>query len=118
LELMCRPDLQVSQRLKVSESGWRVDHAELSLGAGLRYHGEFTPIIFHLLTLCRGRVPLAAVVPQVAARVGQDEDAIRNECLGAIRSLALQGFLWPADVPLGPRGFDQSAAAAGGASPR
>ena len=47
LELMCRPDLQVSQRLKVSESGWRVDHAELSLGAGLalsrRIHADHLP---------------------------------------------------------------------------
>jgi predicted RNA methylase len=107
LKLTCRPELQVSQRLKASESGWRVDHADCRLGAGLPHNGEFTPTIFHLLTLCRGRLPVGAVLAQVAARLGQDEAAIRNECLAAVRDLALQGFLWPADVPFGPAAFDE-----------
>jgi hypothetical protein len=116
-KLLCRPELQVSQRLKVTESGWRVDHADCSLGPGLRYHGEFSPIIFHLLTLCRGRVPVSAVVSQVAARLGTDEDAIRDECLNAVRSLALQGFLWPVELPLEPAGLGGTGARPLGASP-
>jgi hypothetical protein len=118
LKLICRDELQVSQRLKVSDPSWRVDHADCSLGSGLRYNGEFTPVVFHLLTLCRGRLPVAAVVRQVAERLGQDEEAIRKECLGAVRSLALQGFLWPAGVPFGPAGFDETEVSPGGESPR
>ena len=65
-------------------------------------------MVFHLLTLCRGRLPLSAVLSQVASRLGRDVDEIREECLVTVRSLILQGFLWPADVPLEPAGIGQA----------
>jgi hypothetical protein len=105
--LWCRPELRLSQRLKPSESGWTVDGAECRLGQGMQFEGDLNPMVFHLLTLCRGQLPLSAVLAQVSARLGQDEEAIRHECLTAARSLVLQGFLWPADLPLGPVGIER-----------
>jgi SAM-dependent methyltransferase len=116
-KLLCRPELRLSQRLKPSESGWTVDGAECRLGQGLQFEGDMNPMVFHLLTLCRGQLSLSAVLSHVASRLGQDEEAIRNECLGAARSLVLQGFLWPAEVPLEPAAFDGPRAPAGGGSP-
>jgi SAM-dependent methyltransferase len=104
IALACQPELRVSQRLRPADSGWSVDGADCILGEGPRFEGEFGPMVFHLLTLCRGRLPLSAVLSQVAARLGQDVEAIRQECLESARSLILQGFLWPADLPLGPPG--------------
>ena len=95
----CRPDLRVSQRLKPTDSGWSVDGADCILGDGPRFEGAFSPAVFHLLTLCRGRLPLSAVLPQVAARLGRNVEEIREECLEAARSLIMQGFLLPAEIP-------------------
>ena len=97
LRFLCPAEVRVSQRLRPTDSGWMVDQADSILGAGPRFEGEFKPLVFHLLTLCRGRLPLSAVLAQVASRLGQDEETIRAECLAAVRSLALQGFLRPAD---------------------
>lgn len=99
LRLTCQPELRLSQRLKPSESGWVVDGADCALGGDLRFQGDVNPLIFHLLTLCRGDRPLAEVVPQVAARLGQDPEAIGPACLEAARSLMEQGFLRPAGPP-------------------
>jgi hypothetical protein len=90
-------EVRVSQRLGPTESGWMVERADCILGAGPRFEGEFNPLFFHLLTLCRGHLPLSAVLSQVACRLGQDEKAIRAECLDAVRSLVVQGFLQPAN---------------------
>ena len=102
MTLRCRPDLTVSQRLQPSESGWSVAGAECTLDAGLRFEGDFNPAVFHFLTLCRGDLPVSGVLEQTAARLGQDADEIRRECLDTVRSLTIQGFLWPADWPLEP----------------
>ncbi len=92
----CRPELRVSQRLRPAESGWSVDEAQCILGDGPRFEGAFSPIVFHLLTLCRGHLPLSAVLSQVASRLGRDVDEVRVEGLDVVRSLILQGFLQPA----------------------
>jgi hypothetical protein len=97
LRLLCPAEVRVSQRLGPTESGWMVERADCILGAGPRFEGEFNPLVFHLLTLCRGHLPLSAVLSQVACRLGQDEKAIRAECLDAVRSLVVQGFLQPAN---------------------
>jgi SAM-dependent methyltransferase len=97
LRLLCPAEVRVSQRLGPTESGWMVERADCILGAGPRFEGEFNPLVFHLLTLCRGHLPLSAVLAQVASRLGQDEKAIRAECLDAVRSLVVQGFLQPAN---------------------
>ncbi len=97
LRLECPAEVRVSQRLGPTESGWMVDRADCIMGAGPRFEGEFNPLVFHLLTLCRGHLPLSAVLSQVASRLGQDEEAIRAECLDAVRSLAVQGFLQAAN---------------------
>jgi SAM-dependent methyltransferase len=104
LRLVCQPELRLSQRLKPVESGWIVDKAQCVLGDGLQFEGEFNPVVFHLLTLCRGHQPLSALLPQVAARLGQDPEAILPIGLEAVRSLVEQGFLWPADVALNSSG--------------
>ena len=111
LKLRCRPEVRVSQRLQPTDSGWMVDRGGCILGAGPRFEGEFNPMVFNLLTLCRGRLPLSAVLAQVASRLGRDVEEIREEGLGAVRSLALQGFLWPADAPLWPAGIDRPGSA-------
>lgn len=98
VSFVCRPELRVSQRLRPTDSGWSVDAAYCVLGEGPRFDGEFTPTVFHLLTLCRGHLPLAAVIAQVASRLGRDVDEVREECLTIVRSLIVQGFLCPADV--------------------
>jgi SAM-dependent methyltransferase len=102
LRLLCPPEVRFSQRLKPTESGWMVDRADCILGAGPRLEGEVNPLVFHLLTFCRGRLPLSAVLSQVASRVGQDEETIRVECLSAVRSLILEGFLRPASSAVAP----------------
>jgi hypothetical protein len=102
MRFRCRPELSVSQRLQPAESGWLVTGAECTLDEGLRFQGEVNPSVFHLLTLCRGHVPLAGVVELAAVRLGRELEEIRRECLETVRSLVLQGFLWPADWPLEP----------------
>jgi methylase of polypeptide subunit release factors len=102
LRLLCPPEVRVSQRLRPTGSGWMVDRADGVLGAGPRFEGELNPIVFHLLTLCRGHLPLSDVLAQAAARVGTDVETIREECLDAVRTLVLQGFLRPVDPALGP----------------
>ena len=102
MTLRCRPDLTFSQRLQPSESGWSVAGAACTLDGGLRFEGEINPAVFHLLTLCRGDLPVSGVLQQTAARLGRDVDEIRGECLDTVRSLTIQGFLWPADWPLEP----------------
>jgi hypothetical protein len=97
LRLVCPPDLRVSQQLCPTEAGWIIECADGIVGPGPRFEGAFTPLVFHLLTLCRGQLPLSAVLSQVAARLGQDVEAIRGEGLDAVRSLVVQGFLRPAD---------------------
>ncbi|MGP0066099.1 MAG: methyltransferase [Isosphaeraceae bacterium] len=102
LRLACQPELRLSQRLRPVDSGWSIDQARCVLGDGLRFEGEVNPLVFHLLTLCRGRQPLSAVLEQVAARLGEDPSAIAPAALEAARSLVEQGFLWPADLPIEP----------------
>ena len=101
LKLRCRPEVRVSQRLQPTDSGWMVDRGGCILGAGPRFEGDFNPMVFHLLTLCRGHLPLSAVLAQVAARLGQDVEEIQEECLDVARSLVLQGFLGPAETESG-----------------
>ena len=104
VKLRCRPEVRVSQRLQPTDSGWMVDRGGCVLGAGPRFEGEFNPLVLHLLTLCRGHLPLSAVLAQVASRLGQDEETIREECLDtAVRTLVLQGFLGPAETESGIR---------------
>jgi methylase of polypeptide subunit release factors len=100
--LRCRPDLTISQRLEPAGAGWAVAEAECTLDGGLRFEGDFNPTVFHLLTLCRGHLAVSGVLAQVAARLGRDADEFRREGLDTVRSLAFQGFLWPADQPLEP----------------
>jgi SAM-dependent methyltransferase len=106
-KLSCRPELRLSQRLRPSESGWTVEGADCRLVQGMQFEGEMNPLVFHLLTLCRGQLALSAVLSQVASRLGQGEDAIRSDCLNSARSLIVQGFLRPADIPLEPAGIEQ-----------
>ncbi len=110
LRLVCHPELRLSQRLKPIDPGWTVDEARCVLGDGLQFEGELNPMVFHLLSLCRGQQPLSAVLPQVASRLGQDLEAILPIGLEAVRSLVEQGFLWPAGMPLEPPAPGQSAA--------
>ena len=109
LRLVCQPELRWSQRLKPVDAGWTVDEARCVLGDGLQFEGELNPMVFHLLTLCRGRQPLSAVLPQVAARLGADPDDIMPIGLEAVRSLVEQGFLWPAGMSLVPTLSGQAA---------
>jgi SAM-dependent methyltransferase len=102
LRLRCRPELRLSQKLEPAESGWTVAGAECVLGDGLRFEGEVDPVVFHLLTLCRGRETLSDVLSQVATRVGRDPQAFLPDGLQTARNLVEQGFLWPIDVPLEP----------------
>jgi SAM-dependent methyltransferase len=102
MTLRCRPDVVVSQKLEPGASGWMVAGADCILDGGLRFEGGVSPTVFHVLTLCRGQFPVAAVLEQVAARVGRDAHEFRGEFLEVVRSLAAQGFLWPADSPLDP----------------
>jgi hypothetical protein len=104
LRLLCRPELRLAQRLRPAESGWTVERADCVLGDGLRFEGEVDPIVFHLLTLCRGREPLSQVLGQVAARLGRDPAEVVPAGLRAARSLVEQGFLWPIDLPIEPTG--------------
>jgi hypothetical protein len=110
LRFLCPAEVRVSQGLRPTDSGWMVDRADCIFGAGPRFEGEFNPLVFHLLTLCRGHLPLSAVLSQVASRLGQNEETIREECLDAVRSLALQGFLRPADPALGSVQIDRPGA--------
>ncbi len=98
LRLVCQPELRLSQRLRPVPSGWTIDEAHCVLGDGLRFEGEVNPLVYHLLTLCRGDQPISVVLTQVAARLGHDLEAIRPIGLEAVRSLIEQGFLWPAGV--------------------
>jgi hypothetical protein len=102
MRLRCRPELTVSQRLQPAESGWVVAGAECTLDGGLRFEGDVNPTVFHLLTLCRGNLPVSGVLVEVATRLGRNLDEIRRDCLDTVRSLTLQGFLWPADRPFEP----------------
>ena len=61
LRLVCQPELRLSQRLRPVPSGWTVDEAHCVLGDGLRFEGEVNPVVYHLLTLCRGDQPISAV---------------------------------------------------------
>ena len=101
--LRCGPDLSVAQRLQPAGSGWAVADAECTLVGGTRFVGEVSPLVFHLLTLCRGQMPLSDVLAQVAARLGRDAGEIRQEFLDAVRTLTVQGFLWPSEAA-GSRG--------------
>ncbi len=102
MRLRCRPELTISQRLEPTETGWTVAGARCTLGGGLALAGGVNPLVFHLLTLCRGQLTVAGVLAQVAARLGRGADEFRGEFLDAVRSLTLQGFLWPAERPLDP----------------
>jgi SAM-dependent methyltransferase len=102
LRLRCQPELRLAQRLEPVDSGWTVAGADCTLGDGLRFEGQVDPVVFHLLTLCRGREPLSEVLSQVAARVGRDPQAFLPDGLRTARNLVEQGFLWPIDVPLDP----------------
>ena len=62
MKLRCRPDLTFSQRLRPSESGWAVARTECTLDNGLRFEGDCNPAVFHLLTLCRGDLPVSGVL--------------------------------------------------------
>jgi SAM-dependent methyltransferase len=97
LKLGCRPELRVLQRLEPSDSGWVVENAQCLLGKDLEFEGRLDQVAFHLLTLCRGRQPLSAVLAQVAARVGKNLDEILPASLDLVRSLVKQGFLWTVD---------------------
>ena len=74
LKLRCRPQLRMVQKLKPGESGWLVDEARCMLGDGLEFEGQVDQAVFHLLTLCRGHLPLSAVLARVATLTGQDLD--------------------------------------------
>jgi hypothetical protein len=74
-----------------------VENAQCLLGKDLEFEGRLDQVMFHVLTLCRGRQPLSAILAQAAARTGQSLDAILPGCLGSVRSLIDQGFLWPAE---------------------
>jgi hypothetical protein len=102
LRLTCQPELRWSQRLKPADSGWTVDEARCVLGDGLQFEGELNPMVFHLLTLCRGDQPLSAILPQLASRLGASPESILPVGLEAVRSLVEQGFLWPAGMSLEP----------------
>jgi hypothetical protein len=114
LRLRCRPELRLSQRLEPGASGWKVEKAECVLGDGLQFEGEVDPVVFHLLTLCRGREPLSEVLTQVAARVGRNPEEVLPAGLRAAHDLVEQGFLWPADLPLEPTGLARPADRGGG----
>ena len=102
MRLRCRPEVSVSQRLEPTETGWTVAGARCTLGGGLAFDGGINPLVFHLLTLCRGQRPLSDVLHEVAGRLGQPPDEVRPEALAVARRLTLHGFLWPADRPLAP----------------
>jgi SAM-dependent methyltransferase len=102
LRLRCQPELRLSQRLEPADSGWTVAGADCVLGDGLRFEGQVGQVVFHLLTLCRGREPLAQVLLQVASRVGRDPEEFLPDGLQTAQNLVKQGFLWPIDVPLEP----------------
>ncbi len=102
LRLRCQPELRLSQKLEPADSGWTVAGAECVLGDGLRFEGQVDPVVFHMLTLCRGREPLSWVLSQVASRVGRDPEAFLPDGLETAQNLVKQGFLWPIDVPLEP----------------
>ena len=57
MRLRCRPEVTVSQRLEPTETGWTVAGARCTLGGGLAFEGGVNPLVFHLLTLCRGQRP-------------------------------------------------------------
>ena len=97
LRLRCRPELRMVQKLEPSDSGWLVESAQCMLGKGLEFEGRLDQAMFHVLTLCRGKQPLSAVLAQAAARTGQGLDQIAPGCLATVRSLIDQGFLWPVD---------------------
>ncbi|MGZ3336136.1 MAG: DUF7782 domain-containing protein [Isosphaeraceae bacterium] len=97
LKLRCKPELRVLQRLEPADSGWVVENAKCLLGKDLEFEGRLDQAAFHLLTLCRGRQPLSAVLAQVAARTGQNPDELLPASLDLVRSLISQGFLWPVD---------------------
>jgi methylase of polypeptide subunit release factors len=97
LKLRCKPELRVLQRLEPADSGWVVENAQCLLGKDLEFEGRLDQAAFHLLTLCRGRQPLSAVLAQVAARTGQNPDELLPASLDLVRSLISQGFLWPVD---------------------
>ena len=71
LRLRCRPELRMVQQLEPSDSGWVVENAQCMLGKGLEFEGRLDQAVFHVLTLCRGQLPLSAVLAQAAARTGQ-----------------------------------------------
>jgi predicted RNA methylase len=93
LKPRCQSELRLVQHLKPAGQGWLVDEARCVLGDGLQFEGSVSPLVFHLLALCRGQEPLRAVLAQVASRLGQDRAAVLAEGLGVARSLVAQGFL-------------------------
>lgn len=99
LKLRCRPELRLLQRLEPGPAGWVVEQAQCVLGKDLEFEGRLDQTAFHLLTLCRGVLPLSAVLEQTAARSGKALDEIAPGSLELVRSLIDQGFLWPADAP-------------------
>ena len=99
LKLRCRPELRLLQRLEPTASGWVVENAQCVLGKDLEFEGRLDQSAFHLLTLCRGTLPLSAVMEQVAARTGKALDEILPASLDLVRSLIDQGFLWPVEEP-------------------
>jgi predicted RNA methylase len=96
LRLICHDELRFVQRLKPAAQGWIVDDAKCTLGEGLQFEGQVSPLLFHLLTLCRGHAPLSAVLREVAVRLGQPEETVAADGLEAARALVAQGFLQPA----------------------
>ena len=63
MTFVCRLDLRVSQHMRPTASGWMINGADCVLGEGLRYEGDFDPIVFHILHFVAGGSPCGSPCP-------------------------------------------------------
>ena len=75
LVLRVHPDLLLEQTLRPGAGGWSMGSAFCRFTQGLPFIGAVDQAAFHILTLCRGRLPLRDLLAEVAAgRAGTGGD--------------------------------------------
>ena len=91
--LTTAPDHQLQQRLKLDQSRYVIDSAQVALNSGLPFHGNVDAYATQLLARCDGTRTLRAVAEAIAVEAGVAVPAFTAAAAGIARRLIAMGFL-------------------------
>lgn len=86
-------DHELQQRLKIQDSGYAIDSAQVALTGGLTFHGSVDKFATQLLGRCDGHRTLRSIAEEIAAEGGVSVPKFTTACAGIARRLIAMGFL-------------------------